>query len=234
MQLFYNSDLRAEDKEFYFDKNESRYIIKVLRKNVGDKLHITNGLGYLFEAIILTDNPNKCTVSITASNSIASKGYSVHLAVSPTKTNNRYEWFLEKATEIGVDFITPIICKRSERKTIKLERYKKIIEAASKQSLHTHFPILNPAVRFEEFLKTKTEEDRYIAHCLDEEQPHLKNKIRSKKNILILIGPEGDFTAAEIKMALDSGFQAVSLGRARLRTETAAIAACHIIELHNA
>ena len=234
MQLFYNSDLRAEDKEFCFDKNESRHIIKVLRKKTGDKLNITNGLGFLFEAVILTENPNKCTVSITTTSSIASKGYSVHLAVAPTKTNDRYEWFLEKATELGVDFITPIICKRSERKTIKPERYKKIVEAASKQSLRTHFPILNPAVRFEEFLKTKTEEERYIAHCLEEGQPHLKDELRSKKNILILIGPEGDFTAAEIKMALDSGFQAVSLGRARLRTETAAIAACHTIELYNA
>lgn len=234
MQLFYNSELQSSDKHFYFDKNESRHIVKVLRKKIGDKLHITNGLGFIFEAKILTDNQNKCEVSITKTTAIPAKEYSIHLAVAPTKMNDRYEWFLEKATEIGIDQITPIICTRSERKTIKIERYEKIIQAAAKQSLRAHFPKLNPTVRFTDFIKNTTDKHRYIAHCLEHNQAHLKDLISPKKSVLILIGPEGDFTLDEINLAQASGFESVSLGSARLRTETAAIVACHIIELCNA
>lgn len=234
MQLFYNSELQSSDKHFYFDKNESRHIVKVLRKNIGDKLHITNGLGCIFEAEILTNNQNKCEVSIIKTTVIPAKEYSIHLAVAPTKMNDRYEWFLEKATEIGIDQITPIICARSERKIIKPERYEKIIQAAAKQSLRAHFPILNPAVHFTDFIKNTTDKHRYIAHCLEHNQPHLKDIITPKKSVLILIGPEGDFTIDEINLAQASDIESVNLGNARLRTETAAVVACHITELCNA
>lgn len=234
MQLFYNSDLKPNEKYFCFDKNESRHIVKVLRKNIGDKLHITNGLGSIFEAEILSNNPNKCEVSITTTTTVPNKKYSIHLAVAPTKMNDRYEWFLEKATEIGIDQITPIICARSERKIIKLERYEKIIHAAAKQSLRAYFPILNPAVYFADFIKNTTESERYIAHCLTQNLPHLKDVVLPKKNILILIGPEGDFNSDEIQLANGLDFEAVSLGNTRLRTETAALVACHITELCNA
>ena len=119
MQLFYNPTLKPHDINFCFDKNESRHIVKVLRKKIGDKLIITNGLGYFFEADILFNKPSKCEVKITKVTPVTAKEYNIHLAVAPTKTNDRYEWFLEKATEIGVDTITPIICSRSERKVIK-------------------------------------------------------------------------------------------------------------------
>lgn len=234
MQLFYNSTLKPHDTNFCFDKNESRHIVKVLRKNIGDKLLITNGLGCFFEADIKFNNPNKCEVKITKAISVSAKEYNIHLAVAPTKTNDRYEWFLEKATEIGVDTITPIICNRSERKVIKIERYEKILQSAAKQSLRAFFPTLNPAIRFSEFVKNITNETRFIAHCLGDKKVHLKDIIPNKKDILILIGPEGDFTPDEIKIAQESGFKAVSLGNARLRTETAAIVACHTIELCNA
>ena len=234
MQLFYNSELQPSDKHFCFDKNESRHIVKVLRKNIGDKLRITNGLGFIFDAEILTTNHNKCEVSITKTTVIPPKQYSIHLAVAPTKMNDRYEWFLEKATEIGVDQITPIICARSERKTVKTERFEKIIHAASKQSLRAHFPKINPTARFTDFIKNTTYNPCYIAHCLEQNQPHLKDLIAPKKSVLILIGPEGDFTMDEINLAQTLGFESVSLGNARLRTETAAVVACHIIELCNA
>lgn len=234
MQLFYNSELKASDKHFYFNKNESRHILKVLRKNIGDNIQITNGLGVIFEAEIVTNNQNKCEVSIINTTVIPAKEYSIHLAVAPTKMNDRYEWFLEKATEIGIDQITPIICARSERKIIKPERYEKIIQAAAKQSLRAHFPILNPAVHFTDFIKNTTDKHRYIAHCLEHNQPHLKDLITPKKSVLILIGPEGDFTIDEINLAQASDIESVNLGNARLRTETAAVVACHITELCNA
>jgi 16S rRNA (uracil1498-N3)-methyltransferase len=234
MQLFYNPILQPDESKFCFDKNESRHIIKVLRKEIGDNLLITNGLGCFFEATIVSNNQNKCDVKINSVTVVPRKDYNIHLAVAPTKTNDRYEWFLEKATEIGVDTITPIICSRSERKVIKAERYEKIIQAAAKQSLRAYFPILNPAVRFTEFIKNNTIKERFIAHCLEDQKVHLKDAFSIEKDVLILIGPEGDFTQEEIKMAQESGFKAVSLGDARLRTETAAIAACHTITLCNA
>jgi 16S rRNA (uracil1498-N3)-methyltransferase len=234
MQLFFNSILKPDDNYFCFDKNESRHIVKVLRKEIGDNLLITNGLGCFFEANILTNNPNKCEVKINKATSVPAKEYNIHLAVAPTKTNDRYEWFLEKATEIGVDTVTPIICNRSERKVIKKERYTKILQSAAKQSLRAYFPILNPAIRFSEFVKNNSTKNGFIAHCLDDKKIHLKDAVSFKKDVLILIGPEGDFTSEEIKLAQKFGFKAVSLGNARLRTETAAIVACHTIELCNA
>ena len=234
MQLFYNPTLKPHDINFCFDKNESRHIVKVLRKKIGDKLLIANGVGYFFEADILFNNPSKCVVKITKVTPVPAKEYNIHLAVAPTKTNDRYEWFLEKATEIGVDTITPIICSRSERKVIKKERYEKILQSAAKQSLRAYFPTLNPAIRFSKFVKNVDIEASFIAHCLEDKKVHLKEVVSNKKDVLILIGPEGDFTPDEIKIAQESGFKAVSLGNARLRTETAAIVACHTIELCNA
>jgi 16S rRNA (uracil1498-N3)-methyltransferase len=234
MQLFYNSTISTNDDYFCFDKNESHHIVKVLRNNIGDKLHITNGLGYFFEATITMNNPNKCEVKISKITHVPAKEYNIHLAVAPTKKNERYEWFLEKATEIGVDSITPIICSRSERKVIKSERYEKIIQSAAKQSLRANFPSLNPAVRFLDFIKNVDINNRFIAHCQANTKVPLKDAVVVKKDILILIGPEGDFTAEEIEAAQKFGFKSVSLGNARLRTETAAIVACHTIKLNNA
>lgn len=234
MQLFYNSELDTSIKTFNFSKDESRHIVKVLRKSTGDQLKITNGKGWIFEAEVVIPNPNKCVVTILKSTFEAPRPYTVHLAVAPTKMNDRYEWFLEKATEIGVDLITPIICQNSERKVIKTERFNKIIHSAMKQSLHPYVPTLAPATRFSDFIKIPQEGATFIAHCEDGEKLKFKDQIEGKKSITILIGPEGDFSPKEIETALKHQYIPVSLGSSRLRTETAGIVACHTIQLCNA
>lgn len=233
MQLFYISELRENHKSFVFDKNESRHILKVLRKNKGDNINITNGLGLIFKAKISSLNPNKCEVSILEVSHKKHKGYKLHMAVAPTKLNNRFEWFIEKATEIGVDIITPVFCTHSERKRTKEERFKKILNAAAKQAQRSYFPVLKKPMHFKDFIDNKSEEICFIAHCHNSPKQALKHLIPNKKDLLILIGPEGDFSPEEIKMAHDKGFQSVSLGNNRLRTETAAIVACHTINLYN-
>jgi 16S rRNA (uracil1498-N3)-methyltransferase len=194
---------------------------------------ITNGKGWIFEAEVIIPNHNKCVVSILKSTFETPRPYTIHLAVAPTKMNDRYEWFIEKATEIGVDIITPIICQNSERKIIKTERFEKILQSAMKQSLHCYLPSLAPAIRFSEFIKMPQEGATFIAHCEDGEKLKFKDQIEAKKSITILIGPEGDFSPNEIKLALKHQYIPVSLGASRLRTETAGIVAGHTIQLCN-
>ena len=233
MQLFYNHKLNIKDKTLSFNKDESRHINKVLRKKKGDKIFITNGIGFLFEAIIQIESNTKCVVKIIDVKFKKPQDYKIHIAIAPTKLNDRFEWFIEKATEIGVTYITPIICKRSERKIIKEERIKKIIAAAGKQSLKTHFPVLEKSINFNDFIKKNIFDERYIAHCQDSMKFQLKDYVKPKKNILVMIGPEGDFEPSEIKLAEKFNFKPVSLGSSRLRTETAAFVACHTIHLCN-
>lgn len=233
MQLFYNSKIKSNEKKFSFDKNESRHIIRVLRKKIHDKIFISNGLGSIFEAEISSENQNKCEVSILNVSFEKPKDYKIHLAVAPTKLNDRFEWFIEKATEIGVDIITPIFCRNSERKTIKEERFQKILESAAKQSLRAHFPVLKKAISFKEFVAHIPKENCFIAHCYQQTKKPLKEIAPHKKNTLVMIGPEGDFSLEEIQIAQDAGFHSVSLGKTRLRTETAAIVACNTLLLCN-
>jgi len=233
MQLFYNSELDTSIKTFNFSKDESRHIVKVLRKSTGDLLTITNGKGWIFEAEVIVPNHNKCVVSILKSTFETPRPYTIHLAVAPTKMNDRYEWFIEKATEIGVDIITPIICQNSERKIIKTERFEKILQSAMKQSLHSYIPTLAPAIGFSEFIKIPQEGATFIAHCEEGEKLKFKDQIEAKKSITILIGPEGDFSPKEIELALKHQYIPVSLGASRLRTETAGIVAGHTIQLCN-
>jgi len=234
MQLFYAPDLTLNDTQFLFDKEESRHIVKVLRRNVGDELTLTNGKGYFFEATIESSNPKKCSVKISRTHQQDPPAYKLHLAVAPTKLNDRYEWFLEKATEIGVTEITPIICDHSERKVIKADRYEKIIISAMKQSLKAYKPILNEAISFQDFLASEKDTNaKYIAHCEETNKLLLKETLKAKQETLIMIGPEGDFSTTEIDEAKTNGFIPVSLGNTRLRTETAAIAACHSVAFVN-
>lgn len=233
MQLFYNPNIRATDTTFIFDSNESKHIIKVLRKRNGDQLWITNGNGYLFEAKIIGDNLKKCEVELVSSKKTHPKSHWLHIAVAPTKMNDRFEWFLEKATEIGIDEITPIICERSERKVIKLERMQRVIESAMKQSLQTYLPKLNEPISFSEFLEKPMTELQFIAHCEDTERHELKRRVAADKDVTILIGPEGDFSPEEIKNAMQKGYAPVAMGKTRLRTETAAIVACSIVATIN-
>ncbi len=233
MQLFYNSELNASTETFNFSKDESRHIVKVLRKTTGDLLKISNGKGWMFEAEVVVPNHNKCVVTILNSAFTPPKDYTVHLVVAPTKMNDRYEWFIEKATEIGVTKITPIICQNSERKFIKTERFEKILQSAMKQSLHSYLPILEPAIRFSDFIKIPQKGSVYIAHCADGEKLYFKDQLKPGASITILIGPEGDFSPQEIESALNHHYIPVSLGSSRLRTETAGIVACHTIQLCN-
>ncbi|MFD0988491.1 16S rRNA (uracil(1498)-N(3))-methyltransferase [Mariniflexile jejuense] len=233
MQLFYNPNINENTTQFSFEKEESKHIVKVLRKAVGDTLHITNGSGWLFTAEVAIPNINKCVVTIIAKEKQQKHNYSLHLAVAPTKMNDRYEWFLEKATEIGIDTITPIICDHSERKIIKPERFEKILQSAMKQSLSCYMPKLNEATAFKEFISQDFEDDLFIAHCEETDRKSLKQQLKPKQNITILIGPEGDFSSKEIELAIKNKFIPVTLGKTRLRTETAAIVACHSVAFTN-
>ena len=233
MQLFYNPNLNETATSFVFDKEESKHIIKVLRKKEGDILHVTNGLGYMFTVEITIASDTKCTVKIKETEKQEVPKFNLHLAVAPTKMNERYEWFLEKATEIGVQEITPIICEHSERKIIKTDRFQKIIESAMKQSLHYYLPKLNEPIRFKDFIKTKKSGQLFIAHCEETSKKLLKNELKTSQDTTILIGPEGDFSVKEIQLAVENNFIPVSLGSTRLRTETAAIVACHSVVFIN-
>lgn len=229
MQLFYNPNIDEQTSSFSFDKEESKHIIKVLRKKDTDILFVTNGLGLLFKTEITLASDNKCTVQILSLEKIEPSKFNLHLAVAPTKMNDRYEWFLEKATEIGIHEITPIICDRSERKVINKERFEKIILTAMKQSNVLFLPKLNEAVTFKEFIKIKNEGLQLIAHCEETNKKSLKSVLKPNENITLLIGPEGDFSEKEIVLALDNSYIPVSLGNTRLRTETAAVVACHSV-----
>lgn len=233
MQLFYNPDIQPGDKAFTFNKEESRHIVKVLRKGEGDKIFITNGAGYLYTSEITFANEKKCEVGIIAKEFHKPAPYSLHLAVAPTKMNDRYEWFLEKAAEIGINEITPIICEHSERTNFKAERFEKILQSAIKQSLQFYMPKLNEPVACDKFIKQKLEGDLFIAHCEETEKTLLKNALAPKQKVTILIGPEGDFSKKEIHLALEHNYIPVSLGNTRLRTETAAIVAAHSVAFVN-
>jgi 16S rRNA (uracil1498-N3)-methyltransferase len=224
MQLFYNPSIDKNTHEITFDKIESRHVIKVLRKKEGDHIYLTNGKGDLFHCKISIANDKKCLISVVnIEQKKQHRKYYLHLAIAPTKNNDRLEWFLEKATEIGIDEITPIICDNSERKFIKLERLKKIIISAMKQSLKFHLPKLNEVVTLSEFLKHNQTQGKYIAHCVENEKQLMKDVLLPQESSTILIGPEGDFSFSEIEKSLQKGYTPITLGEARLRTETAAL-----------
>ncbi len=233
MQLFYNPNINDTTTQFSFEKEESKHIVKVLRKKEGETLHITNGEGWLFNAEIVSANTNKCLAKVVTKTLQPKRDYQLHLAVAPTKMNDRYEWFLEKATEIGIDTVTPIICDHSERKIIKAERYEKILQSAMKQSLNCYLPKLNDAINLKDFLNQEFTGDLFIAHCEETDRKSLKQQLKPNQNITILIGPEGDFSSKEIQLAIQNNFIPVTLGTTRLRTETAAIVACHSVAFVN-
>lgn len=233
MQLFYAPELLSTDIEFIFDKEESKHIVKVLRKQEGSILHITNGLGYLFESEIILASEKKCVVKINQVTFYEKRNFTIHMVVAPTKMNDRYEWFLEKATELGVDEITPIICDHSERKIIKTERFDKILISAMKQSNQMYLPVLNEPIKLNDFLSKDINGQKFIAHCEETEKIELKDRINTQQNYTLLIGPEGDFSTNEINKALAKGYLPVALGNTRLRTETAALVGCHTFILAN-
>jgi 16S rRNA (uracil1498-N3)-methyltransferase len=234
MQLFFNPELTKNTTQITFDKIESKHIVRVLRKKENDILHITNGFGFLFEAKITVASDKKCVAEII---SVEEKpkpwSYYLHIAIAPTKLNDRMEWFLEKATEIGIDEITPIFCSNSERRNIKLDRFEKIIQSAMKQSLKFTLPKINEPVKFTEFINQDFDGTLCIAHCEDQQKNTLKSIVNPSEKITILIGPEGDFSSTEIKKALDKKFIPISLGESRLRTETAGLVAVNLVSFIN-
>ena len=233
MQLFYNPTINENTDNFSFDKEESKHIIKVLRKKDADILHVTNGEGMLFTTQITLASDSKCTVAIISFERIAPSTHKLHLAVAPTKMNDRYEWFLEKATEIGIHEITPVFCDRSERKNINKERFEKIVLTAMKQSNAVFLPKINDAISFKDFMKLNFLGTKIIAHCEETDKKTLKSILEKDQEYTILIGPEGDFSNKEIQLALENNYIPVMLGGTRLRTETAAIVACHSVAFTN-
>ena len=234
MQLFYNSEINTETKQIIFDKIESKHIVRVLRKKENDILKITNGKGYLFDAEIIVANDKKCLAHIIKSETKRKPwNYYLHIAIAPTKNNDRIEWFLEKATEIGIDEITPIICSNSERRVVKLERFEKIIQSAMKQSIKFTLPKLNEPIKLNEFLKQDFDGHVCIAHCENQPKKNLKSVIKPSEKTTILIGPEGDFSVQEIEKCLSKNVLPISLGESRLRTETAALVAVNTVSLIN-
>lgn len=233
MQLFYDPVLKPDSRECVFSKEESNHILRVLRKKVGDSVHVTNGKGSLFIGEITDPSLQACKISITSYEKVVEPMHRLHLAVAPTKNSDRFEWFLEKATEIGVDEITPIICDHSERKHIKRQRLEKVIQSAMKQSHRPFLPKLNEMVQLKDFLEQDLEGLKFIAHCQEGEKVELKRRLAADKEILVLIGPEGDFSDSEIDLATSKGFVPASLGEYRLRTETAAILACSTVAFIN-
>lgn len=232
MHIFYTPDIDSEN--YILSEEESKHCIKVLRLNSGDSLYLVDGKGGFYDAIIDDPHPKKTKLRILSKlENFGKRNHYLHIAIAPTKNIERVEWFLEKATEIGIDEITPIICDRSERKEIKTERLNKVITSAIKQSIKAYHPKLNEAVRFSDFITQNTNTQKFIAHCMDGGKVTIKEQLILNSNYLIVIGPEGDFTLEELDAAVNNNFIPVSLGDSRLRTETAALEACFEINFLN-
>ncbi len=230
MHLFYQPD--AVD---FLAEDDSRHAIKTLRLSVGEAIFVTDGHGNHRSAVITQADARRCTFRIVDTQTTPPRSFSIRICVAPTKNMDRIEWFIEKAVEVGVERISFFFGQHSERRVLKPERLEKIAVAAMKQSLQSYLPILDDALPFGELLKTIREPQRFIAHLPSNEPPqNLIKRATPASQYVVLIGPEGDFSEKEIQQAVASGFQMVTLGPNRLRTETAALTACQILNFINA
>ncbi len=228
MQLFYAPDIIGSS--YIFGEEESRHAIKVLRLQKGDVVYITDGKGNLFKTQIEEADIKKCKVAVVEkSEEFGKRDYSLHIAIAPTKNIKRFEWFLEKCTEIGIDEITPLFCDHSERIKLRYDRLNKVLTAAMKQSIKAYHPGLNEATRLADFVKKDDSDLKTIAVYDEKEKNHLKELCGKSSTVTVLIGPEGDFSREEVEMALELGYTPVSLSNSRLRTETAGVMACSIV-----
>jgi 16S rRNA (uracil1498-N3)-methyltransferase len=216
----------------YLDEDESRHAVKVLRMKVGDALHITDGSGSFYRAAIRDADAGKCVFSILERKSVPARKFSISIALAPTKNIDRTEWFVEKAVELGIEQIYFMLCQNSERKTVNMERIQKIAISAMKQSGQAWLPACESIKPFQEII-TKSADQKFICYVDQQNPAQLKSLANPGKNYLVLIGPEGDFRGEELKHAIEYGFMKASLGHNRLRTETAALAACHTLNLIN-
>jgi len=224
MNLFYDPEIEAGAEEFQLNEEESRHACKVLRMKTGDKLHVLNGNGDLFTTEIIDSHAKKCVLKILGVFHEEKPSKEIHIAVAPTKNMDRIEWFVEKATEIGVTEISWILCKNSERKIIKNERLEKIAVSAMKQSKRLYLPQINELISLKDFLKKFPK--GAVAHCFDGREQTVLKEIFQATNFPILIGPEGDFSLEEVQLIENLDYKGITLGKNRLRTETAALVAC--------
>ena len=233
MYLFYAPDIEQTQM---LPEEESNHCVQVLRRTAGDEVLVTDGKGHLYHCVITNPHRKHCELRIghVETPDALHEGW-IRIGLAPTKNIDRIEWAIEKCVEMGADEIVLLVCDHSERKTVNIERLQKIVVAAAKQSLKTRFPILKPLTKMSDLA---VEGDRFIAHCIEgykatDDKRALKDKIVRGHETTVLIGPEGDFSPEEVAWALEKGYEPVSLGAARLRTETAAIAACHTAVLIN-
>jgi len=233
MHIFFSINLK--DKRFTLDENESRHLSKVLRLNSGDHVEVINGSGTFYRCMVIEANQKESVVEIIEElENYDMRNYKLHIAIAPTKNMDRFEFFVEKSVELGIDTISPIICERSERRVLKTSRSERIILSAMKQSRKAHLSIIEEAVSFNSFISRHKYKHMYIAHCNEGGKADLLgNRYRKSEDILILIGPEGDFSPAEVSLARDTGYKELSLGNSRLRTETAGLAACSMVYMLN-
>ncbi|MBQ7697723.1 MAG: 16S rRNA (uracil(1498)-N(3))-methyltransferase [Paludibacteraceae bacterium] len=245
MYLFYTPDI---DHSHCLSEEESSHCVRVLRYATGDSILLTDGRGTTYTARITTAHPKHCEFEILkAEKQAKNHAFHLHITVAPTKNAERIEWMVEKCTEIGADEFTLLCCRYSERKQMRIDRLEKIILSAAKQSLTRYLPVIHEMTDFDAFIRSQQENDarmkaqnaafippqRFVAHCYEADKRLLRDSIERGRDVVVLIGPEGDFSEQEIETALRSGFQPVSLGNSRLRTETAAVVACHTAILLN-
>jgi 16S rRNA (uracil1498-N3)-methyltransferase len=232
MHLFYIRG--TEGNACVLGEEESWHLTRVLRLQEGATVHMTDGTGNFYEGTLAKVHHKGCLVQITQTTHRERRGHAgLHIAIAPTKNIDRFEWFLEKATEIGIDEITPLICEHSERKVVKPERLEKVLVAAMKQSLKCWLPVLHEPAEFKTFVSRSMPGEKFIAWCETGNESELHNVYTKGSDALVLVGPEGDFSKTETEMAVKAGYVPVSLGESRLRTETAGIVVCHTIELLN-
>jgi 16S rRNA (uracil1498-N3)-methyltransferase len=234
MQVFYAPEISGE--KYILDRNESKHIVRVLRMREGTHVNLIDGRGNLYEGIIGDPDPARCTIEIKAVvHDFEKRNYRIHIAISPLKNPERFEWFIEKAVEIGIDEITPVICKNTEKPGIKTDRIKNLIISAMKQSLKASEPELHDPASFMDFIRQTHHGRLMIAHCYPDDTGREKiSEVYSKgEDAVIMIGPEGDFSKEETLEAISNNFTQIHLGSSRLRTETAGVAACHSIYFIN-
>ncbi len=230
MQAFFLSEIKNGTN--FLSAEESHHCLKVLRMTSGTKVLFLDGKGTLAEGKIQDSGSKTCQVYINKIyRNHKKRNYNLHIAIAPTKNSGRFEWFLEKAVEIGIDQITPLQCSRSERKRLNMERSEKILLSAMKQSVTTTLPVIRQMLPFKEFIKSIETENTFLAFCDYKKGNHLKNYILPNQKYSVIIGPEGGFSPEEVSLAKEKGIQVVSLGTNRLRTETAGIVSCHTIRL---
>ncbi|MFZ5940654.1 MAG: 16S rRNA (uracil(1498)-N(3))-methyltransferase [Bacteroidota bacterium] len=231
MHLFYTPDISGST--YQLSESESKHCIRVLRLKRGDEVRLVDGRGGRYSALVESEDPRHCLLVVKEREQTASDfPYYLHIGIAPTKNMDRMEWFLEKVTEIGVNEITPVICERSERRELRVERLERVVVAAMKQSLKSFLPVINDPLPFSKWISTVQSGFRGIAHCMPGEKISLWD-INRVDEVCLAIGPEGDFTEDEVGLALKSGFTGLDLGTSRLRTETAGVVAVHGIQMMN-